>query len=520
MGKYILDLDETEWQNYLDPWRAGKWLGWGLMVLPPDQQTSLDYTGFPGDWNSLYYSMVFWLYNNEYHVEKVDESIEISPTHVAYYQKVLGQKDALGSQIKAGIDEIIKHVGDLELLRHDLRRYKEILNYFKEKDEHSLKAMFIDQVDFHAGEGAPGRLSMSFMQQRGIFPTIIQDFFAMQSEEDLEKNPRLKDLPEVEKDVLRTKFRAYQEWKQLFGREVESRVEELERLIRSKEELIGALRSGLKPKIARYMLIEEGLKGAGARRLARTFPVRPGTEATASYAVRLWAWKEFFPPEYFKSGEIKALRELRGIRPDDDFTMKNLILSERTGLRAKFKWIGEDEKWLKTAIEEAKKALFTVRRHGGGMRGSAIPKFNAEYYVFFDLIFERTNILSARGDELEDVFITVRAYLMSQNVVLTKMLEVLAIREEFEQHVNTLLGLGGKVEKEEGKEETQAKVKGKSKFFDTLSDAFRSIGLSFRLARFGPYDKERERIIRFYLSPMGRYFYRPLVKTLKAKIMR
>jgi len=511
MGKYVLELEEKNWQDYFDPWGKGKWLGWGLVVLPPDQQTTLDYTGFPGDWNSLYYGMVFWLYNNEYHVEKVEEAIEISPTHVAYYQKVLGQKDALGSQIKAGIDEIIRHVGDLELLRHDLRRYREVLDYFKEKDEHSLKAMFVDQVDFHAGEGAPGRLSMSFMQQRGIFPTIIQDFFAMQSEEDLEKNPRLKDLPEVEKDVLRTKFRAYQEWKQLFGREIESRVRELERLVKSKEELIGALRSGLKPKIARYKLIEEGLKHPGVRKFTATFPVRPGAEATASYVIRLWAWKEFFPPEYFKSGEIKALRELRGIRPDDAFTMKNLILSEKTGLKAKFKWI--DEHWLKGAIETAKRALFTIRRHG------EIPKYNAEYYVFFDLTFERTNILSARGDELEDVFITVKTYLMTQNVVLTKMLEVLAIQEEFDRQVDALLGLGEKVrEGEKGGGEEKSRSKGK--LISSLSEVFGSIGLGFRFARFGPYDKERERIIRFYLSPMGRYFYRPLVNRLKAKMMR
>jgi hypothetical protein len=31
-------------------------------------------------------------------------------------------------------------------MNHDIRKYKEILAYFNEKDEHSLKAMFIDQV--------------------------------------------------------------------------------------------------------------------------------------------------------------------------------------------------------------------------------------------------------------------------------------------------------------------------------------------------------------------------------------
>ncbi|MFH7918191.1 MAG: hypothetical protein QW631_02695, partial [Candidatus Aenigmatarchaeota archaeon] len=430
----------------------------------------------------------------------------------------------------------------------------EFLDYIEKKDEHSLKAIFIDQVDFHAGEGAPGRLSMSFMQQQNIFPTIIQDFYEMESEEDLEKKERLKGLPKVEKDMLLTKWRAYQEWKSLFGNEVKKRYERLKELIDSKRSMIEQTREWIKPHIARHKLLEEGLSRTSVRKEATSSLWHVVGEQTSEEVITLWAWKQFEVEEFFKTpGEILALRN---IRPDDEWTKEHLIFHEELGLKQKYPWI--TEKWVENAIKEImeKDDLMITRRR--------VEK-RYLYYSFLEIIFDKRTLRTPQGKEIEDMDIIVRCYLMSQNVLLVKLLELKAKEEEFERYINRLLGLESKVEierlkkelidmKKEDKirylsrnfsnlseEEIKAKleaigehvdieevkrymVKKKEKFYEPLLKAWEKFsdffGLDFKFIKRGPYEKDFEnRITKFYLVGTGRYAYGPLVGFLKSKIM-
>lgn len=549
-------IGSPPWTKYISPVPAhrAKWLGKALLIQPLDQYVILNPTMPIGSFQNLYYGTIGFLTNSEFLVKKVDEWIEVSPVHKAYYDLVLGEKEKIEIKIKTVLDDMIKHISDLELLEHDLRRYKEFLDYIEKNDEHSLKAIFIDQVDFHAGEGAPGRLSMSFMQQQNIFPTIIQDFYEMSSEDDLEKKDRLKSLPKVEKDMLRTKWRAYQEWKSLFGSEVRKRYERLKELVDSKRAMIEQTRNWIKPYIARHKLLEEGLSRRENIREAISSTWHIVGEQTSEEVITLWAWKQFEPEEFFKTpGELLALRN---IRPDDEWTKKHLIFHEELGLKQKYPWI--TEKWVENAIKEImeKDDLMLTRRR---------VERRYLYYSFLEIIFDKRTLRTPQGKEIEDIDIIVRCYLMSQNVLLVKLLELKAKEEEFERYINKLLGLESKLEIERLKKELagmkkedkirylsrnfpnmseseiKAKleatgekveideirkymIKKKKKFYEPLTKAWEKFsdffGLNFKFIKSGPYEKDFEsRITKFYLVGIGRFAYGPLVGFLKSKIM-
>ena len=134
----------------------GKWsldnVGNAFVLGPLEGHTLLDYTGGAGKATGAYYGLVFQLPKWRFKVFKFDESLEVSPVHAQYYQITLAQKDQLEQKIKAGLGEVARSVGDYELVKHDERRYREFMDYFERKDEHSLRSVFIDQVDMPSGD--------------------------------------------------------------------------------------------------------------------------------------------------------------------------------------------------------------------------------------------------------------------------------------------------------------------------------------------------------------------------------
>jgi len=53
-----------------------------------------------------------------------------------------------------------------------------------------------------------------------------------------------------------------------------------------------------------------------------------------------------------------------------------------------------------------------------------------------------------------------------------------------------------------------------------LKKAWDSLGIKFKLMRRGRYERDFERLKRFYLSPVGKYYYRPLVDRIKSQMIR
>src|SRR3989344_4429927 len=259
-----------------------KWLGHALFAMPLEVHTRLNFTGQLGSIMGIYYSLVFQLGKWEFNVKKSDEWIEVSPVHAQYYQLTIKKKEELEGRIKQGLVQVSQAVADTELLMHDKRRYLEFLHYMgyrsfketgKEKesalpdelnldedekkvkaraDNHSLKAVFIDQVDMHTGEG----ISMRSIVSR--WPTLITDFMRMEDDwMDPDKVKNNLNVSKAEAIVLITKNKLYNEWKSLFGPEIKSRYMRINELVQAREASVEQYKEWLKPYIARHRLIEE-----------------------------------------------------------------------------------------------------------------------------------------------------------------------------------------------------------------------------------------------------------------------
>jgi len=137
----------------------------------------------------------------QFTVKKVDEWIEISPSH-PMYQSILRQKQDIIRQVKEGLAHVDRAISDVELLIHDQRKYKIILDFIANKDDHSLKAMFIDQVDVNLPEG----VSLRSIAPR--WPTIIADFMELGDDDDTKEKVQKKlGTSMAEAVVLATKLK-------------------------------------------------------------------------------------------------------------------------------------------------------------------------------------------------------------------------------------------------------------------------------------------------------------------------
>lgn len=599
--------DNAAWFRYMNPVKPPIWAGRACLVQALDQNIILNLTAPVGTWTGIYYGLMSQLGNWEYNVRKIDESIEVSPLYKGFYELVMNEKQNIEIKIKKVIDDVITHSSDLELLKHDFRRYKEFYDYFdfeKKKgrpDEHSLKAVFIDMVDYHSGEGTPGRLSMVALQMNNIFPTIIQDFYQMKSSEDTETNPRLNKLANVEKDMLKTKWNAYVQWKEEFGSVVRERYEKLKQLIESKTTMIEKSREWIKPYIARYNLLKEGMSNPLVRAHALVSEFQPAIQPTSFSSITLWAWKEFPAPEFYKvPGEFFSTNKdvVNYIKVDGDravladkWTRQNLLLSTETGLRAKYPFV--DDEWIDEKLTELyfRDDLLKARKR--------VNKTYL-YYAFLEIRFDVGTARSATGVEIEDINITLRGYWMSRNVLLTKLLELKAKQEEFENEIDAMLGesqlnnyrerfgkrefkkiakkagftdekvvnimiksikdefgsvcnfidvckrdmkivddaLGNKIDRkvmDSIKSHFREKPSSPSGLSKISEDFSRSIGsisravtkflgffdITFNFYRRGPYETSfKNRISKFYLTNLGKVYFGPTVKFVRAQIMK
>lgn len=513
---------------------GGEWIGHILAGSPFEARVSLDYTGALGSVSRIYYQLMFQLGKWEYLVQKADEWIEVSPVHAQYYQLTQRQKEELEGKIKQGLGSVSQSVADLELLMHDKRKYEEMLRYLgyrtpkelgeadikehnhddddvrdlclvvdesdktrKERvtrtDNHSLKAMFIDQVDFHTGEGISIRSIIS------RWPTLISDFMKM-GDEDVDPDKLMKklDITKAEAVVLVTKNKLYIEWKNLFLPEVAARYGRILELAGSRKKSVVEYREWVKPYIARHKMIEEGLSDPTRRSTMRTSFMTPVGHALSFSQIIIWTWKDFISPEIYKvPGEYFAKKR---IDPYDPWTKKNLIFDENHGLIVKHPWITDD--WIKQQRDEF---LF-------GSSPTWMNK-NREYYSFFIIKLNRSNMRTATGDEIEDGIFDVNLVVMSQNALFVKLLELKAKQEEFNRYVDNLLGIPRRVP---GSRTVLKKERNPLGPVKSLMDKF---NLPFALFKKGPYERDwDERITKYYLAPVAGDRYVPIVNFIKQKM--
>lgn len=456
-AKYTTDEGKA-FDEFFKP--GGPAWSYALAASGTNQNTLLNPTGPPGFCLNIYMSLVFDLPKDGWRISKVAETLDVTPVHHQYYELTHGRKETLEAKIREGLVKISQSIADLELVKHDLLKYEDFEEQLKnaemkidkkasheeweekEKEKHkaelALKTTFMEEVDYHAGGGGaqgPGRLSMAFLRNHNIMPTVVDDFFRMEKKEDLEKDKMLKDLPTVEKRMLEVKWDAYQDWLGFFRSNVTRRMEALKSLEASRKKSLDEYREWLKPTIARYKMIEDSLESADKRKGAKMGYVRLNAIAISTHVVKIWFWKPFTTPDPHRPPAEEL--EKAGVVAFGNWERDNLYLHPGRGLISDYPWI--TEQWIYDTSG--------IKKWGAKCNYSIISVKEGEwYYSFQELVLNRSNFkTSATGSEGEDAEFEYVNYMMSKNVVAAKVMENKAMLEESEIYINDILGLPHKI---------------------------------------------------------------------------
>ncbi|NOR84495.1 hypothetical protein GQ473_00105 [archaeon] len=459
MGKFVLDDDKLKETTGHGPNSfGGNNLGPCMIIQAEDQRNVLlNPTTQPGGVMGIYYGLTFELPKDNWILAKPREVIEVNPVHQQYYQLVTAQKEQLEGKIKQGMAGISQSVADLELIEHDKRKYDEFHNYLKAlKDDTNsvkqkeanlrLKSVFVDQVDFHvggSGQGA-GRLSLAFMRNNNIMPTIVDDFYRMNFLDDIKTGDLCK-LPNVERKMLETKFNAYNQWLDIFRSTVERRLGRVNQLINSREKTLDEYKDWLRPIISRHRMIKEMSDTASGRKDLSTKFTHSQGGATSINNLITWVWKNMMiPDDRLYPRELEAMNKLETL---DEWAQENLIYNYDTGLVCKYPWITKE--W----IEQKAKSVEASQGFDS----------NKVYFTFSIIDLTKMNMKFASGAEIEDGDFNVCMYVFSKNAMLVKLLELECIKEDLEIYIDEMLGIKHKFENDDIKPE---KLKKKTKLED------------------------------------------------------
>ncbi|MEM7821764.1 MAG: hypothetical protein QXX38_03070 [Candidatus Aenigmatarchaeota archaeon] len=449
--------------------------GEGINNIPDEAQEYLDFTTAPGKSTGMFYGIVFQLPKWGFDRFKIEESIEVSPVFQQYYQLTIQQKTTLESQIKAGLAQITSLMGDLELAAHDMRKYKEFIDYYAMIDkgkemvkkgkkeegeklemqgEQSLKAVFIDQVDVHTGEG----IALKLIAPR--WPTIIADFMKLTDNDiDPKKIAEKYKVSEAEGVVLATKNKLYIEWRdRLFRKTVEERFKNLVALVEARKKSVEEYRNMLRPVIARYKAINEMLSQPTS--LQKVSFWRPDAQAISMDYELLWAWKPFAPVEKYKvtrevpldkipaaaagftpeqieeikkekegwDGFVKALP----VEPSIDDVVKRTIkkIESHYGIKITGKDLYDARQMLVEKFEQSSKGL-----------GDFETWVFSPYFIFLEIPIYRTVIRLPNGEEMEDLNIPkLTSAIQTQNLIILHYLELIARDKQLDNYIHQMLG--------------------------------------------------------------------------------
>ncbi len=500
---------------FKDGSKDGKYFGKYICVAPFETREEFNFTLPKGKGTDLWINFLFNLEDKGYVVQKVSENLEVSPVDASYYNLTQRQKEEMEGRIKQGLASVSSAVSDYELLAHDVRKYEELVKIIKTGDEHSLRAMFVDEVDISTGANA-----MKSIVAR--WPTIISDFMTVgeriSREEEVDKIKDELKISRAEAVILSTKQRLYNNWKSIFIPEVENRFRRLIAQRNSRKKSIEEYKNWLKPLVARHRLYKEGLSSSEAARETLTTPYHSPGQAISTNIISVVAWQPIVGIEP-RIGSLNINDLIKsGIDPYDKFTKEKLIFNEDKGLAKEHPWIMKDREWVDKNVKDI------TNPENGWM------KENRLYYVFLEVTNIRIVYRAPTGDEIEDVTFKTKNWMVSQNALLVLLLKLKSLQEEFDREINQLLGVtseenisseeeaGKIIEKweEENKEKKPKKFKElKEKFGNIktrLSKMTESLGLDSAFSRFGPYEHNfDDRLTNMYLPPLAIDFYRPHV---------
>ncbi len=495
-------------QEDADARRDRPFTGEVVFGAPGEMEMILDFTGLRGSGSNIYHFFIYQAPKWRYAVKKVDDFLFVSPVWADYYNLTISQKQKLEGAIKTGLASATQAVADYELVKHDARRYREILDYFviaeKTGDEHVLRSMFVDRVDAYTGEN----YSMISMTTR--WPTIITDFIRMKSDwNDIETIRKELDVSQAEATVLKTKNELFKEWKNLFLPTIKERYARIESLARARKKSIDEYRKWLKPYIAKFKAMKESDEKNPAAWITDAY-VTPGFGQTeALVGSRLWLWKSFSivemgkPPARLEMGNGKW-----EIYPYDDWV-------KRWKKKIEYKYnLVIDDNDVEAILEEA-----TSKK---GIQMEVQQMYPEDlYYILFDMqwLLSLLKTPPPEGIETDNLMIfPVRTWIMSQNALLLHIIELKAREKFIENEINEIIGakeieedIFKKVETEFEKEKPDKFTKWKSFVYGTKRfwKKTKPWVLKFYHIFFkpGPYEPVFfERVSKMYFRASGQYY--------------
>jgi hypothetical protein len=422
--------------------------GEAICNQPPDQKIMINATTPFGHGNLIYMMLTYTMPKLHYNLLKVDEHITVSPAYPEMYGRIIAKKRELEGHIKGGLASAAQAVADYELLKHDERKYREIMDYFEEgrKDEHVLRALFIDRIDAHTGEG----YSMISMTKR--WPTVITDFIRLSTIDKKDRSSTKKirtalSISEAESTVLKTKNNVFEEWKKIFFPDIRDRYVRVKTLVDSRRKSIDEYREWLKPHITSLKMMKDTFEVNPSELF--TMAIQPWHKPDSMYWVRVFMWKMLTPEEVGKPGFVEG-----EISPYDNFVKEyipqieknygvRIVNTEKDAEKAKEEGLKDPEKRVLTdddiiiidkKLEEWKEAAHY----------ECEPKINPDryYYAFYDLdIISPLFKMEGGKEEIDDWNCLLTPYLVSHNVLLVILLEITAREHWLNKYVKELIGV-------------------------------------------------------------------------------
>jgi len=536
-------------------------------VAPYNQRLYLELDTPAGVVGGIFLGFMSQLGKWGFHREKVEEWMEVSPANPTHYQMTIQQKQQLEGQIKAGLAGIASAVSDFELLFHDLRKYREFMEYFNKiergKKENkpeliaegtqTLKAIFVDQVDVHTGEG----VALKLIAPR--WPTIIADFMKLKPEDiDPKKIAEKYRVSEAEGVVLATKNKLFLVWADRIKETVLGRFERIRGLMEARKKSIEEYKTMLTPYITRYRYIREfGETPEGRRAMEAASWIKPaGTLLITSAEMQtIWVWRAFAPPELFKAA-AEVISELPGtpLPKKSIFKIpfprefKEWIRVEYDRIKEKFSSVSVSptgieplDKWVLLLFPEIEKkykikfALSDILE----AREKFLDQYNtyawnwvrSPYFMVLELPITKLSF-RVDGKEFETLILSpkMKSYIDTQNIILLRMLELKAKERELENYISEMLGETVKSEtikniiKGEypflmGEEEKKPEVLKEKKPSKAEEFIRRTLGLDIRFFKPGKYETHfDDRISGQYMREMADYLWVPTLRYLKGAV--
>ncbi len=541
-------------EEWSDPDGAKGIVNYGEAIcnFPPDQHVLLNATCPFGHGNLIYMMLTYTMPKLHYNLAKIDEHIAVSPAYPEMYGRIIAKKRELEGHIKGGLASAAQAVADYELLKHDERKYREILDYFEEgrKDEHVLRSLFIDRVDAHTGEG----YSMISMTKR--WPTVITDFIRLSTIEKKDRTDvkKIRDglsISTAESTVLKTKNNVFEEWKKTFFPDIRDRYARVKTLVDARRKSIDEYREWLKPHVTSLKMMKDTMEVDPSKLF--TMAIQPWHKPDSMYWVRVFMWKMLTPEEVGKPGFVSG-----EISPYDNFVKRYIPDIEKNYGVKIVKSESDKKKLISKGIKDPDSRVYSnddiividkqLKDWSETPLYESQPKLNLDryYYAFYDIAITSPLFKMEGGkEEIDDWNCELKPYLISQNVLMLILLEITAKERWLNKYVKELIGVREVEDKirdevtkryrdldaEDEKQKNGIIAQIKAPYLKVTGAVNRVEGwfgnwswnnLKLRkyflrfFMRVGPYETERsERLTKVYGRYMGGGMTDPLIKYIK-----